>query len=143
MLTKDEYGIVHIQEWDVYKTEWGKIVGLFKYASRLKDKKFRTEREWESDQEENGIKTFKRKALGLCGHNRIVSKDELLRLILETNLAPREEDKKEEMEGALDVLEILVGGKAEEGEYGLKFSEVTNQNEEIRYRISDTRSIFS
>jgi len=58
---------------------------LFAKAGRP-DGNYRTDREQLEYLSENGAQRFKRKALGLCGHTTIKTLDEVVQILVDTNI---------------------------------------------------------
>ena len=104
---------------------------LFAKASRLDENKmgYLTKEEWEAKKKINGAKTFKRKAVGLCGGKAIKTLDEMAQLLYSTGVVSS-------LDKGREITPSLVGGKVSYGLYKrIEFSEVENSQGEKRYRI--------
>ena len=117
-------------------TEQSEIEELFARASRMpKDRpgySTKSDREYlASQRKDDGIKTFKRRALGLCGSNTVKNLDEMAQLLYETNIV-------DSIDEGRKLIPSLVG-KVMQYSYGrkaIRFDEVENTSGQRAYRIS-------
>jgi len=109
------------------------LLQLFAKAkeSQIKNKgDYRIQEDWEK----NGVKTFKRKVLGLCGRTCIKSLDGIAQTLYETGIASSLNEGKE-IAPSLSGHSFYYGGS-----HFLKFDKVVNSKDEEAYRIEVDKS---
>ncbi len=100
---------------------------------------YMTEEEWEQwekhtayskeDRIRDGAKLFKRRALGVCGREKITSMNELVDLLISTNIA-QDSNQTDNIIPDLDGLTIDYSYS-----YGIGFTKVRNFSGDVKYKI--------
>ena len=78
----------------------------------------------------DGAKRFKRKALGVCGHERVVSLDDFAEILVNAEIASSIEEAKSLVPGIVEAYVIKYNGQS------LTFVGVSNLVGDTRYKIS-------
>ncbi len=116
----------------------GRLESFFAKASKINKSKsrFYEPETWESMKEKDGIRRFRRKALGLFKRSAIKSSDEIASLLYETGIASSIEEGKR-------IVPSLTGADINYGPHSdLCFTEVKNQQGQEKYKIELILNIY-
>ena len=119
-------------------TPWNAIqylVELFAKAGKV-DRKYRTNEERLTYLSETGAQTFKRRALGLCGHTSIKSLDEIAKLFVETNIASSIDEAESLVPKVVFANKLRPNAISRGGSRYMAFDEVKILSSDTRYRIT-------
>ena len=111
------------------------LIELFAKAGKV-DNMYRTCEEQLTYLSQTGAETFKRKALGLCGHVTIKSLDEIAELFVETNIAASLDEAKGLVPKVVSANNQHTHAIYRGGMRYLGFDEVKNSAGDIKYRIT-------
>jgi len=108
-----------------------KLEALFANAAKINQSKdvFFTPKEWDSKREYNGVKRFKRAALGLCGDSTVKTLDQMAQLLYKTGVVSSIKEGEE-------IVPNLVGKSFYYCDYrSIEFSQVENATGQKAYKI--------
>ena len=111
------------------------LVELFAKAGKA-DTKYRTDAESLRYLSEIGAQTFKRKALGFCGHTSIKSLDEIAELFVETKIATSLDEAKALVPKVVSTNKLHSHAINRGGLRYMAFDEVKSPAGDTKYRIT-------
>jgi len=108
-----------------------------------RDDTFKTHKEQLKYQRQTGAQTFKRRALGLCGHRTIKNLDEVAQLFIDTNIASSLDEARELVPKVASAYEIQNSHIMRGIKFGLTgvlgFEEAKDSTNNIQYKITAFR----